>query len=971
MKTNYLAMCVALALGGTAHANALYDYTSGNNGNIYEYYNGGGSAEMKISGSVTYDSRVDTDVDNNNIGIYFGRNVPDSEEPGILIMNVDSANIELAETQIGIYAGGDDGGGAIVNVNDSVMNITSDNDYAAGIDIADDKIAELHIDNTASDITLTGTGSIGITAYGYQSLTVDIDSPDLFINVGDASAGNSIGIKAEALGAFASEPANTNIALDVLANINVQGFNAIGMSAYAAEGQNNNVAINSSGVITAQGTGAKGIQAQVYNDVLNDGNSGITIDTLDLQLTASGEGAQGINAFSENSGDIVINLGGNTQTSGGWGADATGVSATSQKTVTMSIEDTATLGAMNDSAMVITAPTVTVTNKGTLTGNLTLSGDDVTLNNSGNLHLRNWQDTDGDGTRDTKAVAVSSFGGNGTFNNTGTIVLDSVANSDVTSTNTSNEYATGYSVNSTSNDGIMQAQLLGLSTFTNSGTIDMSANGKAGDTLVISSSTDAGVAGNSTYVSNGGTIAMDVVLNEGGANSQSDMLIVDNVEMGSAKTDLLFTNTGSDSDAALTTGDGIKVVDVRGSTSEDAFELAGQTHTMSAGQYIYRLEQNTADTDWYLVSDEANPEPAPDPEPTPDPDPAPNPDPTPDPTPDPDPAPSPDNGDDNGSMIRPEVAGYLANQTAAVEMMIQTYHDRHDGQQPGGEGAPALWGRITGGQTNHNSAGGRFNVDQESVRVQLGGDLLRLTSNGSDDIRFGVMGSWQRSDADSDKYYRVSNGAGKTRFNMDASVEGYSVGLYGTWLSDVKQPEHLYVDSWLQYGWYDNSVSSRQSGVGDDEYDSSVWSGSLEAGYGFVLSENAAQQSQVILQPQAQIIYSAYDADSHSDGAGMSVSGYDADGVTSRLGVRLWRQSPQQVVQPFMEINWWHGTADNSLEIDNTRYDDDTPADRYEMKMGLSGNITPGLKAWGSLTMATGDNSYDNYGGMIGVKYSF
>jgi outer membrane autotransporter protein len=41
------------------------------------------------------------------------------------------------------------------------------------------------------------------------------------------------------------------------------------------------------------------------------------------------------------------------------------------------------------------------------------------------------------------------------------------------------------------------------------------------------------------------------------------------------------------------------------------------------------------------------------------------------------------------------------------------------------------------------------------------------------------------------------------------------------------------------------------------------------------------------------------------------------------------------------------------------------------MKMGLSGNITPGLKAWGSLAMATGDNSYDSYGGMIGVKYSF
>lgn len=958
MKINYLAVSVALALSGTAHADTVYDYTNGSNGSIKESFTNasdGSAVIMNVSGNILFDGNAEEKDSHGNypVGISLTRNidlsVSDITSPGPISINITSASLELDNiAKYGILMDNKVGGDAELNITDSTFNINNSNtsgnsSSATGIYVINSLhtsgAAEINIANGSSitsDITLIDAGT-GIWAESYDdNATININSPGLTINVGNTSSTASVGIRADVLEDF-NGPSSGNVKMDILANVNVVGLDATGIYGVTKDGR---TAINSSGTVSASGPGAKGIYAEASDE--------ITVKTKALQLTASGEGARGIVTNNTGSnGDTFITLGESTEVSGGWGADATGVGATSQKEVTLSIADTASLGAMNDSALVISAPTVTVTNKGTLTGNLTLSGDDVTVNNSGSLHLRNWQDTDGDGVRDTQDIAVSRFGGNGVLNNSGTLYLDSAEDS----------------------AGVMQAQLLGLSTFSNSGMIDMTTNGKAGDTLVISSSDDASIAGNGNYVSDGGTIAMDVVLNEGGANSQADMLIADNVVMGSAKTDLLFHNTGSDSDAALTTGDGIKVVDVRGSTSEDAFELAGQTHTLSAGQYIYRLEQNTADTDWYLVSDEANPEPTPEPEPTPDPDPTP--DPTPEPTPDPDPAPSPDNGDDNGSMIRPEVAGYLANQTAAVEMMMQTYHDRYDGQLPGGEGAPALWGRITGGQSSHNSAGGQFDVDQESVRVQLGGDLLRLTSNGSDDIRFGVMGSWQRSDADSDKYYRISDGAGKTRFNMDASVEGYSVGVYGTWLSDAQQPEHFYVDSWLQYGWYDNSVSSMQSGIGDDNYDSSVWSGSLEAGYGVVLSENAAQQSQVILQPQAQVIYSAYDADSHRDGAGMSVSGYDADGVTSRLGVRLWRQSPQQVVQPFMEINWWHGTADNSLEIDNTRYDDDTPADRYEMKMGLSGNITPGLKAWGSLAMATGDNSYDSYGGMIGVKYSF
>ena len=60
--------------------------------------------------------------------------------------------------------------------------------------------------------------------------------------------------------------------------------------------------------------------------------------------------------------------------------------------------------------------------------------------------------------------------------------------------------------NSMALGGPLQGHLIGVSTFTNSGIIDLQSNPVAGDVLVITGARQAGVVGPGTFISNGGTL---------------------------------------------------------------------------------------------------------------------------------------------------------------------------------------------------------------------------------------------------------------------------------------------------------------------------------------------------------------------------------------------------------------------------------------------------------------------------------
>ena len=95
--------------------------------------------------------------------------------------------------------------------------------------------------------------------------------------------------------------------------------------------------------------------------------------------------------------------------------------------------------------------------------------------------------------------------------------------------------------------------------------------------LVITGARTAGVAGAGTFISNGGSLKLDTVLNEGGVATHSDTLVVDGTSVGpNGATMIAIRNAGGA--GALTVGDGILVAEVLDPTRSAAgvFSLAAR-----------------------------------------------------------------------------------------------------------------------------------------------------------------------------------------------------------------------------------------------------------------------------------------------------------------------------------------------------------------------------------------------------------
>ena len=205
--------------------------------------------------------------------------------------------------------------------------------------------------------------------------------------------------------------------------------------------------------------------------------------------------------------------------------------------------------------------------------------------------LRHFADTNGDGVRDTLRVAIADLGDgpNNSFTNNGTLRLPAVTGA-TTLDSTGQYLPLGNPNNAMALGGPLQGHLIGVTTFTNSGIIDLQSNPVAGDVLVITGARQAGVAGPGTpgtFISNGGTLRLDTVLNQGGAATRSDTLVVDGTSVGpGGATSMAIRNAGGA--GALTVGDGILVVQALNParSASGAFSLQGGSITAGAFDYF-------------------------------------------------------------------------------------------------------------------------------------------------------------------------------------------------------------------------------------------------------------------------------------------------------------------------------------------------------------------------------------------------
>ncbi|MGD8163239.1 autotransporter outer membrane beta-barrel domain-containing protein [Pantoea sp. FN0307] len=457
----------------------------------------------------------------------------------------------------------------------------------------------------------------------------------------------------------------------------------------------------------------------------------------------------------------------------------------------------------------------------------------------------------------------------------------------------------------------------------NNGTITFSDVNKF-DTLTVT--------GN--YLGDGGLLVMNSVLGDDGSPSNK-LIVGGDVLQGTTR--ISINNLGG---YGAKTVEGIEIVDV-GGTSIGNFVKSGR---IVAGAYDYDLVRKGES--WYLTS-QLTPV---------------------------DPAPTPDFG--STAVVRPEGGSYIANLAAGNTLFMMTLHDRLGEPQFSDtllsqREITSLWLRQVGGHNVWRDGSGQLKTQSNRYVAQLGGDVARWSTDGTDRWHVGFMTGYANSHSTTDN--RVNG------YHSKGSVKGYSVGGYATWYANQENHTGAWLDSWLQYSWFNNEVSGEK--LAAEIYKSHGFTASLEGGYTWKTGQfwgSHGTLNEWFVQPQIQAVWMGVRADDHQEANGTRIQGKGDGNWMTRMGIKTWLNGhhmrdnvKQREFQPYIALNWLHNTRNFATKMDGIRVSQNGATNLAEVKIGLEGKINPRLNVWGNVGVQIGDAGYNDTAAIVGMKYNF
>ncbi|MGA4634928.1 autotransporter outer membrane beta-barrel domain-containing protein [Pseudomonas solani] len=434
-----------------------------------------------------------------------------------------------------------------------------------------------------------------------------------------------------------------------------------------------------------------------------------------------------------------------------------------------------------------------------------------------------------------------------------------------------------------------------------------------------------------------GTIALNTYLFDDA--SPSDLVVIDGGN-ASGQTNLQISNAGGA--GALTTGNGIKVVDaLHGATTDaDAFRLLSD---VKAGPYQYTLHRSSLDDSngeaWYLRSTQ---------------------------------------GDDETPNYRKETSLYGGIPVQALlysRAMVDTLHERvgeerrlasvnpllDEAQSSAG---PSLgWGRMIYRRGADNR--GAVDYDYNLQALQVGTDLYRHEdTDGSTDqaglsLGLGRMtGALQHIDG---------------RYAGDDALRAYSLGGYWTHFG----PAGWYLDGVLQLSRF--SATAKPDSVEKLHTRGHGVTASLEVGYPMLVH----QDKEIYIEPQAQVIVSKIKLKDASDSAA-DVRFDDVDALTGRVGVRVardWFRTDDNGeihrTNVWLRPSVWHefnGSPKAEFSSSNgyVPFTADMGGTWGELNLGVDYELNARTSLTGSLGYQKAfDGDSRSYEGMFGIKVKF
>lgn len=885
------------------------------------------------------------------------------------------------------------------------------------------------IGKSVSDAYITTTGNLDISGTG--NVQVNTDSPvfngptmpDNAVNLlaqddGDISlklAGSTGSVSAYG-GNLTLLDRNGNAVTDAVSSTVIQNGETVANATYdyrLTSGDNSDglyinygltkVELLTSGenalALNAQGaTGAAAdLSAQVTGagDLAIDGGAGNTVSLSNLAndytgktdvrsgtLLANNDNVLGQTSELHQAADTTVDLNGHSQTVGLLNTDAAASTDFNGGSLTIANGGTVNGELTGSGALAVNGGTLTVNGANAQMNAATTiaSGATVELNDIAGLGTAAIVDNGllalNEG---VQGVLSNSLTGSGDVDKNGSGLITMTADA-AQYTGTTNLNAGGLQLGSDGNDVILASSTVNVAQgaqfggfggtagdVNNSGTLTvgaLDASASAGQTFTIGqnlsnsgvinvSAPGATTAGNTLHVAgdyagNGGTLNLNTQL--GGDNSLTDKLVVDGNTSGT--TQVAVTNAGGSGAKTL---NGIEVVTVGGNSAGE-FTQKGR---IVAGAYDYTLARGQGGNagNWYLTNNGETPV-------------------------DPVNPVNPDNGGDtpdNGGgdkphtpTIRPEGKAYASNMQAANTLFNMTLHDRlgetHYVDALGQEHTTSLWLRQVGGHNRSNDGSGQNKTQANRYVAQLGGDIAQWSSDGADRFHLGVMAGYANQHSNTRNH--------RNGYSADGSVNGYSTGLYGTWFQDNEEKTGAYVDTWMLYNWFDNSVSSK--GASSESYKSKGLTASVETGYTWKVGERNDHESYYV-QPQAQVTWMGVKADDHKEKNGTVVQFGGDDNVQTRLGARFFIKGhngkldngKDRTFEPFIEANWIHNTKDFTAGLDGVPVKVAGTRNIGELKTGVEAKLTKNVNLWGNIAQQMGDKGYSDTQAMVGFKVNF
>ncbi|NEY30579.1 autotransporter outer membrane beta-barrel domain-containing protein, partial [Escherichia coli] len=234
---------------------------------------------------------------------------------------------------------------------------------------------------------------------------------------------------------------------------------------------------------------------------------------------------------------------------------------------------------------------------------------------------------------------------------------------------------------------------------------------------------------------------------------------------------------------------------------------------------------------------------------------------------------------------RPEISSYTANLAAANTLFSTRLHDRLGDTQytdalTGEKKVTSMWMRNMGGNSQFTMNDGQNKTTANRYILQVGGDIAQWSSDGLNRLHLGVMGGY------ANQHSSTKNNL--TGYRSKGSVNGYSMGFYGTWYRNDADKTGLYADTWALYNWFDNDVKG--DGLSAVSYRSKGITASFESGYTFHLGSTTTDEgitNDVYIQPKVQLTWSGVKADDHTEVNGTRVQGSGNDNLQVRVGTRV------------------------------------------------------------------------------------